>query len=124
MIRTYPLLSIPFTILHIVTGGPRNILPGVIMCGLFGATGQYLYNRADARNTQLAENGEIPPKHSLLNSKWSPVKVLSDKEYEDMISEKLTSIDAEIAMVDERIQALRAREREEATKNDSASKLI
>jgi len=45
------------------------------------------------------------------------MKVLSDKEYEDLLKERLLKVNAEIALVDEGIEALRAREREEG-KND------
>lgn len=91
------------------------------MFALFGATGQYLYNRADAQNTQLAESGEPLKKYSLLNSKWSPARVMTDAEYAELINEKLKSIDAHIAMVDEQIEALEAQERELVTKTDSES---
>jgi len=96
-------------------GGRGNIVPGVIMFALFGAAGQTLYNMADARNSQLKD--VVPDdrtKNSWLNSKWSPMKVLSDKEYEDMLREKLLRVNAEIALVDESIAALRAQEKEMA----------
>ena len=40
------------------------------------------------------------------------MKVLSDKEYEDMLREKLLRVDADIAMIDENIEALRRQERQ------------
>jgi hypothetical protein len=88
------------------------------MFAVFGAAGQVLYNRADARNSELAENGESEKKNSFLNSKWSPMKVLSDSEYENMLREKLLRVNAQIALVDENIEALRAQERELAAENE------
>lgn len=83
------------------------------MFAIFGAAGQAVYNRADARNSELAEKGESEKKHSFLNSKWSPMKVLSDSEYENMLREKLLRVNAQIALVDENIEALRAQEERE-----------
>lgn len=51
------------------------------------------------------------------------MKVLSDKEYEEMLREKLLRVNAEIALVDENIEALRVQEREiEAKKVGDAGK--
>ena len=80
------------------------------MFAVFGAAGQALYNSADARNSARAAAPETGLKNSWLNSKWSPMKVLSDKEYEDMLREKLLRVNAEIALVDESIEALRVQE--------------
>lgn len=83
------------------------------MFALFGAAGQALYNSADARASQLPpQTGERDLKDSWLNSKWSPMKVLSDKEYESMLREKLLKVEAEIALVDESIEALRVQEQD------------
>ncbi|KAH8801563.1 hypothetical protein F5884DRAFT_685119 [Xylogone sp. PMI_703] len=86
--------------------GRGNIIPGAIMFALFGALGQTTYIVIGARN--LAQPVEEAPttRSSWLNSKWSPVKVLSDAEYEEMLQEKLLKINAEIALVDESITAL------------------
>jgi hypothetical protein len=92
------------------------VIPGAIMFAIFGATGQALYNVVDARKSRLVESGE-KPKNSWLDSKWSPVKVLTDTEYENMLQEKLLRVNAEIALIDENIEALRAQEREMAAKN-------
>lgn len=87
------------------------------MFAIFGATGQMVYNMADARKfeqSQAPEKRDL--KDSWLNSKWSPMKVLSDAEYETMLQEKLLRINAQIALVDESIEALRGQEREIADK--------
>ncbi|RFU34929.1 hypothetical protein B7463_g1413, partial [Scytalidium lignicola] len=86
--------------------GRGNIIPGAIMFAVFGAIGQTTYNIIDARNLKRAAE-DSTPKSSWLNSRWSPVKVLSDAEYERMLQEKLLRVNAEIALVDESIAALR-----------------
>lgn len=103
--------------------GRKNILPGLLVFSLFGGIGQKLYNLADARNSELIESGEKGKSlhESWINSKWSPMKVLSDKEYEDMLREKLLKVDVEIALVDDSIARLRKKELEEEDK-EAASK--
>jgi hypothetical protein len=46
-----------------------------------------------------------------MDSRWSPVRALSDKEYEGMLREKLLRVNAEIALVDEKIEAIRDEEK-------------
>lgn len=90
------------------------------MFAIFGATGQAIYNWADARNSERIEKGVH--KNSIFNSKWSPMKVLSDSEYEDMLREKLLRVNAQIALVDENIEALRAQERQLSAEDENALK--
>jgi predicted house-cleaning noncanonical NTP pyrophosphatase (MazG superfamily) len=73
---------------------------------------------ADARNSRLVESGE-KSKSSWLDSKWSPIKVLTDTEYENMLREKLLKVNAEIALVDDNIEALRAQQCEMAAQKAS-----
>ena len=90
------------------------------MFSLFGAAGQTVYNLADARKSDISGGDLVEDdarKNAWLNSKWSPVKVLSDKEYEDLLREKLLRVNAEIALVDENIVALKAEEQKRATTN-------
>lgn len=82
------------------------------MFAVFGGAGQALFNKADARKTeQVEEKRDI--KDSWLNSKWSPMKVLTDEEYKTMMEEKLLKINVELALVDESIEGLKAMERED-----------
>lgn len=79
------------------------------MFSLFGAGGQAFHNRVDAKvpvPVDVAESKKV----SWLDSKWSPVKVLSDQEYEEMLREKLLKINAQIALVDESIEAVKQEE--------------
>lgn len=109
--------------------GPRNIIPGTIMFSLFGWAGQLGYNHLDAKNSSeiqqqadLRASGEDKPKESLMHkfamSKWSPMSVLSDDEYENMMQEKLLKVEAEIAIIDDRIDGLRKKAAEIKARQD------
>jgi hypothetical protein len=92
-------------------GGRRNIIPGIIMFTLFGAAGQALYNTADSRHsTYASQRLNASSKNTWLDSKWSPVSVLSDDEYESMLREKLLRVNAEIALIDDSIADLKIQE--------------
>lgn len=69
---------------------------------MLGAGGSYM--------TQRLKNNESKPKEktSWLDSKWSPMKRLSDKDYEEKLEEKILRLDAEIAIIDENIASLKA----------------
>ncbi|KAL8916365.1 MAG: hypothetical protein Q9208_008555 [Pyrenodesmia sp. 3 TL-2023] len=117
-----------------VIRGRANVIPGMIMFSLFGYAGQHAYNYLDrtqpwnntvvlAKNTDPSAvydkmNIETPEKQPLwkrvLNSKYSPMKVLSDKQYEGLLREKLVGVEAEIAMVDEKIINAKAKATAEA----------
>lgn len=83
------------------------------MFALFGGLGQSLYNILDARQLErsLLPVTEEQAKDSLwrrvANSKYSPMKVLSDEEYEKILEAKLLRVDAEIAVIDDDIEKLR-----------------
>lgn len=94
--------------------GPRNVIPGTVMFSLFGWAGQHGYNYLDAKNStdiqqqaeRKAKGLDKPPEpllHRFAKSKWSPMSLLSDEEYEKMIQEKVLYVEAEIAMIDDRI---------------------
>lgn len=84
--------------------GPRNIIPGVLFFSTVGATGTYLSQRFKNNS----KHDESKPKSSWLDSKWSPMKRLSDKDYEEKLEEKILRINAEIAIIDENIASLRS----------------
>lgn len=42
----------------------------------------------------------------MADSKWIPLRSLSDQEYRGMLNEKLLSIEAEIALLDEKMEEL------------------
>jgi hypothetical protein len=88
------------------------------MFSLFGWAGQHGYDYLDKRNSQglreqarLKATGDDEPHDNLLSrfakSKWSPMSVLTDEQYEEMLQEKLLKVEAEIAIIDERIEGFR-----------------
>jgi hypothetical protein len=55
------------------------------------------------------EHANTPSKpilQRIADSKWIPLKTLSDDEYRGILGEKLLSIEAEIAIIDEKIEEL------------------
>lgn len=60
--------------------------------------------------SQKFEGRETKEKTSILASKWSPLKKLTDQEYEKLLEEKILKLDAEIAIIDDNIAALKASE--------------
>ncbi|KAM7184319.1 hypothetical protein V8F33_013043 [Rhypophila sp. PSN 637] len=96
--------------------GPKNIVPGAIFWSLFGAGGQAALN---AWYKRRAEAGEKKESGGFLASKWSPLKKLSDEEYEMIIQEKLLGVEAEMAMLDDQINELRAGKAQRASQQAS-----
>lgn len=47
------------------------------------------------------------PKRSWLESKWVPITPLSDQQYAEFLEDKILKAEAEIAIIDENIDALR-----------------
>lgn len=82
------------------SGGPRNILPAALIFSALGAAGQSAANLLDTQEQKEAK--------SLLARKWSPIKPFSDEDYKAMLEEKLLGIEADIALLDEKIAAIRA----------------
>jgi hypothetical protein len=58
----------------------------------------------------------------MAESKWIPLRHLSDEEYRGMLSEKLLSIEAEIALLDEKIEDLEKTRPAPASNNTSSNK--
>ncbi|KAI1808481.1 hypothetical protein F4811DRAFT_548869 [Daldinia bambusicola] len=97
--------------------GPKNILPGMLVFGTLGAAGGYASEliRGQSKDDSKAT------KSSWLDSKWSPMKRLTDKEYEEKLEEKILRINAEISIIDDNIASLRA-SNGESTKSDEGNK--
>ncbi|EPE10978.1 hypothetical protein F503_06073 [Ophiostoma piceae UAMH 11346] len=83
--------------------GPRNILPAIAVFSLVGAGGQVIFNRMPSEAAAEPDTAK-----SWLDSKWSPVKPLTDDEYTEFIDEKILKIDVEISLVDDKLAELRA----------------
>ncbi|KAI4603425.1 hypothetical protein KJ359_003235 [Pestalotiopsis sp. 9143b] len=82
--------------------GPSNIIPGVLFFSTLGGSATYLSQKFEGRETK--------EKTSILASKWSPLKKLTDQEYEKLLEEKILKLDAELAIIDDNIAALKASE--------------
>jgi hypothetical protein len=109
--------------------GPRNVVPGTLMFALFGWAGQHGYDYLDGRNSaevQERRAGKVVERENFMQkvakSRWSPMSVLTDAQYEEMMRERLLKIDAEIAILDERIEEFRRRARETAGKGGEGQK--
>jgi hypothetical protein len=82
------------------------------MFGLFGYIGQYSYEKLDASHAAKA-NG--PEGEGLIQSwataigtsKWSPIKKIDNQQYELLMRDKLLHVDAELAVIEEDLTALR-----------------
>lgn len=68
------------------------------MWSLLGASGQAVGGALSGRNFGTR----------YLASKWSPVTPLTDRQYEKMLEERLLKLDAEIAIINDNIQEVRA----------------
>ncbi|KAK1237911.1 hypothetical protein MKX08_002490 [Trichoderma sp. CBMAI-0020] len=83
--------------------GPGKILPAMVMWGVLGAGGQMVANGLSNRKPKVKNEND-----SWFRSKWSPLKKLTDQEYIDMMEEKILRVEADIALIDERITELRS----------------
>ena len=80
-------------------GGPSNIQPGIFFFSTLAGTSTFI--------AQKFQNKEPKEKTSWMASKWSPMKQLTDQEYENILEERLLRLNAEIAVIDENIASLK-----------------
>jgi len=83
-----------------------RLVPGAIIFSLLGYCGQSIFNGVDAWQLANANTTRKPFMQRMADSKWIPLRSLSDQEYRGMLSEKLLSIEAEIALLDDKIEEL------------------
>ena len=77
------------------------------MFTIFGTAGQAFTNKVQGwKGARSGTEGS-----SWLSSKWSPLRKMSDEEYEGYMSERMLKVEAEIALIDDKIAELRAEER-------------
>ncbi|KAH6849870.1 hypothetical protein B0I37DRAFT_413312 [Chaetomium sp. MPI-CAGE-AT-0009] len=103
---------------------PRNAIPGAVVFSLLGAGGQTIANWRAEKVAKAADAAPKPP--SEFWSRWSPIKQLSDRDYENILEEKLLRVEADIALIDDRVRELRESERRmkegsKAERNPAAS---
>ncbi|KAI9930404.1 hypothetical protein MW887_011158 [Aspergillus wentii] len=83
-----------------------RLIPGVVVFSILGYLGQSSYNAIDTWQMEHANTPTKPILQRMAESKWIPLKSLSDDDYRGMLSEKLLSIEADIAIIDEKIDLL------------------
>ncbi|KAL5045441.1 hypothetical protein BDW71DRAFT_183767 [Aspergillus fruticulosus] len=83
-----------------------RLIPGLVVFSLFGYVGQVSYNAIDKWQLERANTPSKPFLTRIAESKWIPLKSLSDDEYRSILSEKLLTIEAEIALIDDKIEEL------------------
>ncbi|THX25190.1 hypothetical protein D6D12_07128 [Aureobasidium pullulans] len=105
----------------LLTRGPRNAIPGAIMFSLFGFIGQTVSNRFDKSDMPVSDEPQLNFWQKFASLKWMPVTVLNDGEYENMLRERQLKLEAEIALVDERIEALKSQNAQAVPAKTSAS---
>lgn len=89
------------------------------MFSLFGFLGQTAANKLSARRQVVAD-----PQQSfwrrMSEKSFSPVTVLTDEEYAEMLREKMLKVDVEISIIDDKIAALRKLEQQEFERKEPA----
>ena len=88
--------------------GRSNVLPGAVMFSIFGATGQLAFSKLDAARSQASQEPSKPLMQRILDSRWMPMRRIPDDEYADRLNEALLKVDAEIAIIDDRIAEIRS----------------
>ncbi|KAM4062156.1 Beta-ketoacyl synthase [Hirsutella rhossiliensis] len=94
--------------------GPAKILPAMIFWGVLGAGGQSVVNHFGSKPKGTGD------KEGWL--RWIPLKKLTDDEYMDMMNEKLLRVEADIALIDERIAELAVAEKAEMRRQDVSTR--
>ncbi|EMC98082.1 hypothetical protein BAUCODRAFT_22919 [Baudoinia panamericana UAMH 10762] len=100
-------------IIGLVTRGRRNLLPGMLVWSLLGCTGQLAYNRFSTADQKQPTEGFWT---RLAKQSWTPVKFMTNEEYAEVLRERVLKLDAEIAVLDDKISELKS---EEATASGS-----
>lgn len=96
------------------------MIPGAVVFSMVGFLGQSSYNAIE----RWRQENEGRPSKSILqrmaDSRWIPLRSLSDEEFRNILNEKLLAIEAEISILDEKIQELE-RERVSQSSNSRTS---
>lgn len=71
------------------------------------------YNRYALQQENPAQEPTMGFWRRLSERSWSPVKVMSDEEYAELLQQKMMKVDVEIAILDDRIAALRKEQQPE-----------
>jgi len=82
----------------------QGIFPYSVICAILCAGGQKAYNWQKSRVLKEVSENKVK---GWLNSKWSPMTVLTDEEYKEKLQAQIDRLDAEIEFIDEQIKALK-----------------
>ena len=96
-----------------LAGGRGSTIPGMLVFSSAAALGQGVLNYREERLSMAMQSGsekKEPLWRRLANTKYSPMTILSDEEYEKMLLDKLLRVEAEIAIIDDRVKALKGGE--------------
>ena len=89
-------------------GSRRNILPGMLTFSMLGFMGQMIVNTRLVNESDPQERNSGPGMwQRFLSSKYNLMTKLTDEEYEDILQERLLRVEAEIALVDEKLGILK-----------------
>lgn len=91
----------------LVFRGRSNYLPATFMFSLFGYAGQTAYNSYLTRGSQTELEPKVGFWKRMSEKAWSPVTVMSDDEYAELLRKKMMRVDVEILILDDRIEALK-----------------
>jgi hypothetical protein len=89
----------------ICSGSKPTSIAGAICFGTIGYFGQKsVHKSADKPRVERDRRTFI---QKVSDSKWSPIKSLSNEDYEKMLTEKLYKVEAEITIIDEKLLDLK-----------------
>ncbi|KAL9111015.1 MAG: hypothetical protein Q9227_004448 [Pyrenula ochraceoflavens] len=88
--------------------GRANVIPAMIMMTGFGFFGQAAVNYIRQKRAIARDVPKKPFLQRVMESKWMPMKPIPDAEYVAMLEERALRLDAEIAILDEKIEDLRS----------------
>ena len=97
-------------------GGARSVGPGMAVFGLVGLGGHWINEKRLERRELIGEmmGAEGEQKRVgwiewVTTRKWSPIQMLSDEEYREIMMRKLLKVEAEIAVLEDDVKAIRER---------------
>lgn len=96
-----------------------HFVPGLLVFSITGALGQGAVNAWDARRQNGSPNRDGFWMR-IAKSSYSPVTVWSDDEYANVLREKMLKLDVEIAILDDKIAALREQQQQETLQPTSS----
>lgn len=83
------------------------------MWGLSGYVGQLTYNSFYAKPAFVVEGPRETFWQRMAKKSWTPFKLISNEEYADMLREKVLKLDVEVAVLEDKIAAMRKQMAEE-----------